>query len=78
MQSRNGANYSGVGPPTTVENHSPPSAPVRPSSTASHSVSASFQRPTYKRRPTEVLSVAAAESAVTEHSAAATDVWYFC
>lgn len=54
----------GVGPPTTVENHSPPSTPVR-SSSASHSVSASFQRPTYKRRP-------------TEHSAAATDVWYFC
>ncbi|KAN0108983.1 hypothetical protein V8E52_009766 [Russula decolorans] len=55
----------GVGPPTTIENHSPPSTPVRLSSTASCSVSASFQLPTHKQRS-------------TEHSAAATDVWYFC
>jgi hypothetical protein len=55
----------GVGPPTTVENHSPPSTPVRLSSTTSHSVSASFQLPKHKRHS-------------TEHSAAATDVWYFC
>lgn len=54
----------GVGPPTIVENQSPPSTPVRSSSTA-HSVSASFQLPKHKQRP-------------TENSAAATDVWYFC
>jgi hypothetical protein len=51
----------GVAPLATVENYSPPSTPVRLPGTAS----ASFQRPTYNRRP-------------TEHSAAATDVWYFC
>ena len=59
----------GVGPPTIVENRSPPSTPVRPSTTAtgtpSHAISASFRLPTHNRRSTEL-------------SVAATDVWYFC
>ena len=51
----------GVAPLATVENYSPPFTPVRLLGTAS----ASFQRPTYNRHP-------------TEHSAAAINVWYFC
>jgi len=55
----------GVGPPTSVDNHSPPSTPARSLATPSRSVSASLQLPIHKRRD-------------TGHSTAATDVWYFC
>jgi hypothetical protein len=55
----------GVGPPTSVDNRSPPSTPARSSTVPSCSVSASLQLPIRKRRD-------------TGHSTAATDVWYFC